>query len=332
MSKTYLDIINGAINSFNKLQKNLSDINAYYDTTNMVKSDSRITSDQLAGAVANCAVIKNGSSFVTGTVQYKGAVLNTTLAPGSISLNTTNSKIVVAAGDQTSLGSAGYYTSIAVKTAEKSIAYSVQVGSSSFSTSTTKNYLVDYAETENSGISLKAPTSGKLASDYWKVDISTTPGYFKVSTTSVPIGNTATQALYVSKAALSTTTSSSATAENIALTVNGVSSGSLFVPSIETTAPSGKYIHLNIPEKTSVVSGSFTSRVSTGGYLPLGSVISANITPKTIKTTAKDVYIPITDAESHNGYVTKSGWIEASTENYKLEYDTSKKCVNFIFT
>ena len=53
---------------------------------------------------------------------------------------------------------------------------------------------------------------------------------------------------------------------------------------------------------------------------------------KEIKTIAKDIYIPITQAEYRNGYVTESGWVEKSTAHYTLSYDANKQCVDFIFT
>ena len=71
--------------------------------------------------------------------------------------------------------------------------------------------------------------------------------------------------------------------------------------------------------------------VTTGGYIPKETQIYVD-TSKEIKTIAKDIYIPITQAEYRNGYVTESGWVEKSTAYYTLSYDANKQCVDFIFT
>lgn len=339
MSKTYVDIINRAITSFNAIQNNLNGISAWYKKADnsltavpaFSASSLNLTSEQLAEAITHCAIIKNGTSFVTGNVAYKGK-LTGNATPGNISIDIASSSIKVAAVSTSVSGGAGYYTGITIGSAAASTKYSTQIGTAKFARTTTNNSLADYTEVANSGISTKAPTTGSISTDYWKIDISTSAGSFSAGGTSVPIGCSPTESLYISKAKFKTEGKVTPTVERIAIDVNSVSSGSLFVPIVETTVPtSGKYIHLNIPEKKTTANGTFTGTVETGGYAPKGTQISAN-TSKEIKTIAKDVYIPITQAQYRNGYVTESGWIERNTAHYTLSYDANKQCVDFIFT
>ena len=337
MSKTYVDIINRAITSFNAIQNNLNGISAWYKKADnsltavpaFSASSLNLTSEQLAEAITHCAIIKNGTSFVTGNVAYKGK-LTGNATPGNISIDIASSSIKVAAVSTSVSGGAGYYTGITIGSATASTKYSTQIGTATFARTTTNNSLADYTEVANSGISTKAPTTGSISTDYWKIDISTSAGSFSAGGTSVPIGCSPTESLYISKAKFKTEARVTPTVERIAIDVNSAS-GSLFAPTIiENTVPGGKYIHLKIPKKTTTATGTFTGTVETGGYAPKGTQISTNAS-KEIKTIAKDIYIPIPQAEYANGYVIESGWIERNTAHYTLSYDDAKKCVDFIF-
>lgn len=336
MNKTYLDIINRAITSFNAIQNNLNGISAWYKKADnsltpvpaYLESSVNLTSEQLADAITHCAIIKNKTSFVTGNVEYKGN-LTSNITPGDISIDIASSSIKVEAVSSSVSGKAGYYTGINIGSNDISKKYLIEEGNASFSRTPTNSSLADYTEITNSGISTKKP-GGSISTDYWKIDISTSPGYFSVGSSSAQIRCNPAESLYISKATFTTQAKVTPTVESITIDVNSAA-GSLFAPTIiENTVPGGKYIHLNIPKKTTTATGTFTGTVETGGYAPKGTQISTNAS-KEIKTIAKDIYIPITQAEYANGYVIESGWIERNTAHYTLSYDDAKKCVDFIF-
>lgn len=90
-------------------------------------------------------------------------------------------------------------------------------------------------------------------------------------------------------------------------------------------------VSLNIPSVDSGVyfyaidmSSSGNATVKDAGYAPSGANTG-------IVTGSDTAFVTIEEAESYNGYVVEDGYITEEKQHYTVEYDTTNKCVDFIF-
>lgn len=96
--------------------------------------------------------------------------------------------------------------------------------------------------------------------------------------------------------------------------ISGKASVSLNAPSVD----SGVYFY------ALDMNSSGNATVNAAGYAPSGANTG-------LVTGLDTAFVTIEEAESYNGYVVEDGYITEEKQHYTVEYDTTNKCVDFIF-
>lgn len=343
MAITYKTVIVNAIKGFNDIQNKI-----YTNSGQLVapanSADSGVSSvSDILGALNSATLTAEGSASFTAGSNSNGGGNFAGVAPASSgeAYTLATSAYSVVNSQDTSNGTYYYIKGTASGSGSKTITPSASVKGKASSAGLVKLNQTAAAYSSISGTASSVSCSGS-STKYIKIPKATftkSGGKINVNT-----------AGYIQSGTVGTVSASDVTSGNIELKaksgtdVTNYKTASVKSGSATTPTASGASSNTSLSGTTITVARSVTPDVS-AGWVSSGTAGTVTITgtvPTETKTASSAGTINATSGklmtavtvpagEAHNGYVTKAGWIAKDTQYYTLSYDSTNKCVDFIF-